>query len=328
MSTDMRALRAHVMAMDAHEYDNIAEDTVRVTLTHNLLKAQFWELKFDMHTTVLAIKDRCYKHTGTPVEFQELVLKSGGAVVAALNDDARPFGFYSPAHGMELHVIDTNPHSMARGGGLEDESLVKKYVMSEEDYDKREGTLRDYARKQRAINPDFKFFPKEKPERPDRPDCESKECVEHIDVGARCSITPGARRGTVAFVGEIEGLQTGYWVGVRFDEPVGKGDGTRDGKVIFECEPKHGAFVRPYNVEVGDFPVRDIMDELSDSDSEEEGGAAGAGDAKAPEETAGPVEEAKPSDAAEPAAAAVATEEVAPPASEDAPAEGGGDDEL
>ena len=35
------------------------------------------------------------------------------------------------------------------------------------------------------------------------------ESVAGITVGSRCQIMPGARRGTVAFVGEIEQLKAG-----------------------------------------------------------------------------------------------------------------------
>lgn len=42
----------------------------------------------------------------------------------------------------QIHVKDDDPFSLTRGGGLEDVSLVQKYRMSEEDYDKRKGTLR------------------------------------------------------------------------------------------------------------------------------------------------------------------------------------------
>ena len=47
-----------------------------------------------------------------------------------------------------------------------------------------------------------------------------------ISVGARCKVEPGGKRGVVAFVGNgVEGLPAGFWVGVHFDEPVGRNDG-------------------------------------------------------------------------------------------------------
>jgi tubulin-folding cofactor B len=88
----------------------------------------------------------------------------------------------------------------------------------------------------------------------------------------RCEVRPGTRRGVVAFAGEVPELGSGgYWVGVIFDEPVGKTDGTaKGGKRYFEAPgSSYGGFVRGKNIEVGDFPEKDIMDEL-DSDSEEE----------------------------------------------------------
>ncbi len=50
-------------------------------------------------------------------------------------------------------------------------------------------------------------------------------------------------------------------MGVKFDEPVGKSDGCVKGQRIFECEANYGAFVRGKNIKVGDYPVRDLMDE-------------------------------------------------------------------
>lgn len=44
---------------------------------------------------------------------------------------------------------------------------------------------------------------------------------------------------------------------VEFDEPTGKNNGYFDGVKIFECKEKHGSFVKPKQVEVGDFPELD-----------------------------------------------------------------------
>ena len=52
---------------------------------------------------------------------------------------------------------------------------------------------------------------------------------------------------------------------MELDEPVGKGDGTAKGNKIFDCLPKYGGFFRGKNITVGNFPVKDLMDE-SDED--------------------------------------------------------------
>lgn len=50
---------------------------------------------------------------------------------------------------------------------------------------------------------------------------------QNLKPGARCLVgaTQDGRRGTVRFVGSAEFAPTGVWVGVEYDEPVGKNDG-------------------------------------------------------------------------------------------------------
>ena len=76
-----------------------------------------------------------------------------------------------------------------------------------------------------------------------------------ITLQRRCRLGgEDARRGTVAYVGEVEEIPgKGPWIGVILDEPVGKHDGSISGKRYFNCAPRRGVFVRPERVEIGDW---------------------------------------------------------------------------
>ena len=43
-------------------------------------------------------------------------------------------------------------------------------------------------------------------------------------------------------------------MGVQYDEPYGKNDGSVDGKRFFTCPDKYGGFVKISNITIGDFP--------------------------------------------------------------------------
>ncbi|CAM9725215.1 unnamed protein product [Laminaria digitata] len=208
---------------------------------------------------------------------QKLSLRSGGQTLCLLEDDSKKLGFYGVQSGMEIHVTDDDPFSLTRGGALENTSLVQKYRMTEEDYDKRKGTLRSWVKDQKVKDPNWVEPWIEKQREAERAAGNApsdapppgKESIEGMAQGQRCEVQPGGRRGQVEFVGEVEGLQAGYWVGVRFDEPVGRGDGSVRGKRLFECGKGFGGFVRGKNVTVGDFPERPF-DEDDDDDEEDE----------------------------------------------------------
>ena len=44
-------------------------------------------------------------------------------------------------------------------------------------------------------------------------------------AGDRCEVEPGEKRGVVKYVGQAEALGPGFWIGVQYDEPLGKHDG-------------------------------------------------------------------------------------------------------
>uniref|UniRef100_A0A8D0CDG6 Kinesin family member 13A n=1 Tax=Scleropages formosus TaxID=113540 RepID=A0A8D0CDG6_SCLFO len=60
----------------------------------------------------------------------------------------------------------------------------------------------------------------------------------------------GKKSGTVHYVGGVE-FAPGIWVGVELDLPVGKHNGTVQGRVYFRCPPGRGIFVKPSRLSRG-----------------------------------------------------------------------------
>lgn len=265
-------------------------------------------------------------------QFQNYDSKSqqNGITTIELSNDEAKLGYYSPSDGMRLHVIDTDPTSLSANGWLEDVSKVEKYVMSDEAYEKREGTYRQWARKKREEDPTWTLQKEQQKLRNQQRNTTtinnnvdnsddaiaaarekmlttyaSYECVRHVVSGSRCEVNPGGKRGVVCFIGKVKdttqtgakeeeekkegeekhdveevadkdvvdmppSLPSGYWVGVKFDEPVGKNDGkTPCGKILIpECPPMHGSFCRPDRVTCGEEFTE--IDEFASSSEDEE----------------------------------------------------------
>jgi tubulin-folding cofactor B len=126
--------------------------------------------------------------------------------------------------------------------------------MADSDYDKVEDTYRKFRARQIKNNPNFKDYEGQ----PDR-DLQKAES-EAIAVGSRCEVIVGGMRGEVMYSGKVKGLEVGYWIGIKLDEPLGTCDGTVKGKKIFECGNSFGAFYRPLGIKVGDYPEIDEFD--------------------------------------------------------------------
>lgn len=283
--TDKQILRDYITANDHLQYTQLPDGVVAVLLTHSNLDAKHLDIRLDLHNKIEDVKEKLRTHIGTPVLHQRLILRNQGRDICEMGDNSKMLGFYSVESGMEIHVIDTDPFSLSRNGGLTDTSLVEKYRLSDEAYEKRSGTMREFIREQRKKDPNFKLKPsantkmgvsgstaavgaesagggESAPAYDPPPGAES---VAGISVGDRCEVTPGERRGTIKFIGEIPEIKVGgFWVGVQLDEPIGSNDGSVKGTRYFECPEKYGAFVRGTNVKVGDFPERDIFADEED----------------------------------------------------------------
>ncbi|KAG6483138.1 hypothetical protein ZIOFF_059781 [Zingiber officinale] len=172
------------------------DDSVLLRVTHSNIKSFSADVRFSPEMSVESIKDKLWKKCGTAVDSMLLELyDAAGSKVVDLNDATR----------YRLHIIDLDPSSVTSGGWLEDTSLVEKYKISEEAYNKLDNNFRKFKEKITAQNPVAK---------------EGK-------VGDRCQVDPGEKRGVVKFVGRAEDLGPGFWVGIQYDEPLGKHDGLR-----------------------------------------------------------------------------------------------------
>eukprot|EP01083_Nonionella_stella_P073994 200455_1 len=239
--------------------------SVTLIVTSSVLNVQA-QKRFCTDDSVESVKNSLQSIVGTPPDDMIVQLKdSNGKLICSLTPNSVSLGFFPVANGLTLHVVDTNPSSDL--AYLNDVSNVDKYVMPDEEYDKRRGTFREFKEKFLVK----KKTPEEEAEDQQRKTQQLKEgeqVAATISVGLRCEVGSGTefpKRGIVRFLGEVD-FSDGIWVGVQFDEPYGKNNGSAKGKQYFSCPNKYGSFQRPQNVKVGDFPPmdEDSEDDLSD----------------------------------------------------------------
>lgn len=180
----------------------------------------------------------------------------GENVVAEMGDDEALLGHYGPQEYYTIHVIDDNPGVFA---DFEDTSKVEKFKISEEEFAKKDGTFRKFKEQMLKKDPNFLTKNKKKIE-----DNFEEEEAKLIEVGARCEVKVGDRRGEVKYVGKIPELANGFWVGIQLDEPTGDSDGSVGHTEYFSCGSKYALFTRPTDIKVGDYPAIDIFDEEND----------------------------------------------------------------
>lgn len=214
------------------------------------------ERAFNRNITVGELKQRLELLTGAAYNRMKLELRnkeSPNQLLEALNEDDRKIGDYPAMDtGLLLKVIDPSM------GIFDEVDAVEKMKISEDRY-AQVNNVRSFMQQHglgrfsnKTVNESNKT---------------DKENLKEIEVGKRCEVrtkgTP-ARRGEVKYIGEIC-LKPGVtFIGVCLDEPLGKNDGTAGEVRYFKCEPKHGVFVRPADIEVGNFPEISLEDELDE----------------------------------------------------------------
>ncbi|XP_065183429.1 tubulin-folding cofactor B-like [Sycon ciliatum] len=212
------------------------------------------ERRFPTDLTISELKNKLELIVGTPAAFQNLHLRTeDDAPVAALDDGSKSLSAYGALNGMRLQVVDKDPNQTAQQ--LNDLSQVEKVEMKEEDYEKREDSVRAFKRRMKLGR-----FADDGSEQVDELAVD-REAAAGMKVGDRCKVEKPTRYGSVMFIGETQFKPGCLWIGVKLDEPLGKNNGSVNGVQYFECDDKYGVFQRPKVVTVGDFPEENFEDE-------------------------------------------------------------------
>ncbi|EGD78659.1 hypothetical protein PTSG_01638 [Salpingoeca rosetta] len=211
------------------------------------------EKRFNKSDTLGDVKGKLELVVGIPAASMRLKLKDEtGNNVCTMEGDDTMLGAFPVRDFMSLFVENTDPSATV--GEFDDVSKVKKFELTEEEYETRRGTVREFKEKMKLgrFDPEYQKQLEEAQK-------EEEDMVKAMKVGDRCECdtTKGTQRGTVRFIGPTE-FKEGLWIGVQLDEPFGKNDGSVKGVRYFSCPPKYGAFLKPKAVRVGDYPEEDI----------------------------------------------------------------------
>ncbi|KIW13620.1 hypothetical protein PV08_08811 [Exophiala spinifera] len=187
--------------------------------------------------TVSQLKTKLEPVTGIPASSQTLRTRGGRGGEGGwvyLSSDTSLVGdpAYGLGRGSEIEILDGRPAGARQQFNFADLSGVEKYQMPESEYEKLEDSVLAWKRRAKLgrFDPDQKT-PAQLAEERRKVDAEAI-AARGIRVGQRCRVgNDDTRRGTIRFVGEIQGLggarEAGcVWVGVELDEPVGRNDGS------------------------------------------------------------------------------------------------------
>ncbi|XP_076037687.1 tubulin-folding cofactor B-like isoform X2 [Oratosquilla oratoria] len=229
----------------------ISAPMVNVRVTSSLTNFTS-ERRFDKSLTIGDFKNRLELVTGASAGSMQLeILDEKDKPVCPITDNSALLGSLPIEDNYRIHVTD----SCQKQGAYDDLSKVDKFELSADEYNKRDDSVRSFLLRNKL----GKYNQEEQARLTEQKEAEKKaesDKAASLVVGERCEVRvqgEPTRRGVVMFIGKTHFSQ-GIWVGVKYDEPLGKNDGSVGGKRYFEAPNKYGGFTRPSNVEMGDFP--------------------------------------------------------------------------
>ncbi|ODV91298.1 hypothetical protein CANCADRAFT_3009 [Tortispora caseinolytica NRRL Y-17796] len=193
------------------------------------------EKRIDSTWSINQFKSKMEFITGIPPEKQQLALIHENTTATPLNDDNRTLQSYNLTPYSTIKI--TNVDGEMDFGQYSDKIALG---MSDEQYQTRQDTVLAYKREHhigRFATSDIRQ------QKEQMIIDQSNKLAAQISLNQRCMVDE--RIGTVAYIGTVEEIGPGSWIGVAFDNPVGKNNGSIKGHQYFECPPNHGSFVRP-----------------------------------------------------------------------------------
>ncbi|KAK9303284.1 hypothetical protein QLX08_005043 [Tetragonisca angustula] len=236
-------------------YNVITSDFVNLSITSNSSHNSYCvERRFQKGITIDEFKGKLELVTGgNPITMKIEVYDKNDKLICKLDDGQRLLGSYPVDDGMRIHVIDNFSRTE------ENLNNVEKFEISEEEYAKRTDTVKAFLEKNKLGKYNEEEMKKRAEEKKQEEEAEVA-AAQLCKVGDRCEVcvpNQPKRRAAVMYVGKTE-FKEGWWIGVKYDEPLGKNDGTVNGKKYFECLSKYGGFVKPIHVKIGDFPEEEF----------------------------------------------------------------------
>ncbi|XP_037808067.1 tubulin-folding cofactor B [Lucilia sericata] len=227
-------------------------DFIKINITNSKTDNIAFDIKFPKSMTVGELKNKLQIITGGNAGTMVVELMKGDQLMTSLADDSMMLGALPIEPGMRFHVKDNFCWDLS-------DEPVEKFVLAESEYDQKENTVRSFLKRNRMGKYNEEEQQREDAKRKEKEELE-KQKAALCTVGSRCQVTVKGcptRRGTIMYNGPLEG-KSAIFIGVKYDEPLGKNDGSVQGHRYFTCPPNYGGFVSPLAVEVGDFPEEDF----------------------------------------------------------------------
>ncbi|KAG4304388.1 hypothetical protein PORY_002098 [Pneumocystis oryctolagi] len=193
--------------------------------------------------TVAHLKERLELITGIPVAAQQLTL-STGTVIENVTATLDTFDLTNCTH---LYVSDTRDKTTIEESNKIDDSYENSvhFQISDEAYAARPNTFAKWRDTHFEKTNNNVTLSKTNRAR-------QKIYEKGICIGEKCIVQGSneTRNGRVRFIGQVEGLPEGIWIGVEYDAPVGKNDGSFQGIRYFTASENHGSFLRPDRIKM------------------------------------------------------------------------------